>query len=383
MASRIRARRAAYVSMGGVLGLSFVMACGSRTGLFVPAPDGTDGDADVLTADASRDATRDVNPDPPDAPITCIPGRFAFSKATAQMMFVIDRSGSMATSLDGRSVLRPGERSRWQILRAGLAATITSLDQEVSMGAKFFPRYRAFPAPGCGLESTIDVAPALGNAASILAFFDSTSPIGGTPTAEALRIAATHMTGIRGVARTLVLATDGAPNCNEDHAMSPCVCTTGAGTCPPDQPSLCLDDARTIDTIRDIAEKQKVPVYVIGIGSQESAVFRGALDRMAVAGGRAKPTSPRFYSAETETELGAALGAVRDSVGSCTFLSPSAPEDPDGVEVTIDGADIARDPSRVNGWDWIDKDYGTLQLFGAACEDAKTATEIAGVVACD
>src|SRR5690606_16302107 len=133
-------------------------------------------------------------------------------------------------------------------------------------------------------------------------------------------------------------ATDGAPNCNFDHPLTPCVCTSNdPDACGPpvEDVSLCLDDAATIATVKQIADVQKVPVYVIGIGSTESAVFRKVLDDMAAAGGRAKPTSPRYYSAATATELETALTSIRDSVGSCTFLTPSAPTDPDKITVEI------------------------------------------------
>ena len=129
---------------------------------------------------------------------------------------------------------------------------------------------------------------------------------------------------------------------------------------------------------------QKIPVYVIGIGSLESAVFRKVLDDMAVAGGRAKPTSPRYYSAQTATELNTALTNIRDSVGNCTFLTPSAPTDPDKITVEIGGVAIKRDTTRTEGWDWTDQSYGVLALFGQACADAqKAGAKVGGVVVCE
>jgi len=365
--------------------VAFVLvACGSRTGLF--GLDETNGVLPQPPEDASiPDAPKPPIDATPDGPVPCKPGRFDFDPATAQLMFVIDRSGSMAYTLDGRDP-NPGELDRWTILRNGLAQTLTGFDQQIAMGAKFYPSTFVNPALQCEVTSSVDVSLKAGNASAIVKVFDDTAPIGGTPTAQALSVAADHVSKIRGIARTLVLATDGAPNCNFDHPTSPCVCTSpDPGACSPvDDVSLCLDDTNTINTVKNIADVQKVPVYVIGIGSAESATYRKVLDDMAVAGGRAKSTSPRYYSATTANELTTALTSIRDSVGNCTFLTPSAPTDPNAITVEIGGVSIKRDTTRTEGWDWIDQSYGTLALFGQACADAqKGATKVSGVVRCD
>jgi hypothetical protein len=95
-------------------------SCGSRTGLF-------GGDA-FGGPDGSFPETTPFPDGPTDGPIKCIPGRFTFELATAQLMFVIDRSGSMAFSLDGQRPdgmgnLPPGIMSRWDTLRDGLFQT--------------------------------------------------------------------------------------------------------------------------------------------------------------------------------------------------------------------------------------------------------------------
>lgn len=361
-----------------MLAACVLAACGSKTGLFGPDP------ADTLTPQGLPEAgIVDARADAQlDATVPCVPGRFDFQIATAQLMFVVDRSGSMDYTLDGQKDPAPGQ-SRWDLLRSGLAQTITGYDQQIAMGAKFFPSARVFPEFACVVETEVDMEPNLGNASKIIGVFDRSAPHGGTPTADALRVAADHVSKIRGVARTLVLATDGAPNCNE-NVLGPCTCTANdPDVCQFDR-SQCLDDARTIETVRGIAEDEKVPVYVLGIGSLESAAFRKVLDDMAVAGGRAKPVTPRYYSAQTPAELNAALSSIRDSVGSCTFLTPSAPTDPDAIVVELDGQPIPRDTTRTEGWDWVDQAYGTLALFGDACAKAQAAGgKVAGVVRCE
>lgn len=324
-----------------------------------------------------------------------MPGRFSFDRALSQLMFVIDRSGSMAFALDGtqpnvQGQLPPGVLSRWEVLRNGLAKAIVPFDANIAMGAKFYPEVEP-PSPdadGCLTDVGVGIAPAPGNASQILDVFASSEPRGGTPTAEAIRIAAQALSTSRAVARTMVLATDGAPNCNAELEQQTCDCTVvvdGTNVCKsaPDG-SQCLDDRRAIAVVKSIFETQKIPVYVVGIGGDEKASYIATLDQMAVSGGRPKPTSPKYYSATTETELNQALASISSLVASCTYLTPSAPVDPNAVSVEIDGRPIARDPTHTNGWDWVDKAYGTLAFFGSACDSASAgAAKVGGVVRCD
>ncbi|MBX3187439.1 MAG: VWA domain-containing protein [Labilithrix sp.] len=383
-------RRVATASILGA-GMIVVASCGSRTGLF-----GVDALPDGAAIDGSA---RDRND--PDAPVKCTPGRFTFDLAIAQLMFVVDRSGSMSFALDGTQPggfgLPPGVLSRWEVLRDGLAKSITPYDTQIAMGAKFYPEEGGSdpndPDDGCRTDLGVAIAPAPGNARAILDVFTTSTPIGGTPTSEAIRLAAQYITGTRGVARTMVVATDGAPNCNGALNPDTCTCTArrpnGSPTCPSDQSGHnCLDDLRTIGVIRNIFDNQKIPVYVIGIGGSEQPAFIKALDDMAVAGGRAKPASPKFYNVQTATEMDDALASISSSVAGCTYLTPSAPLDPNAISVEIDGVAVPRDPTRQNGWDWVDQAYGTLAFFGSACDAASKGVtgvtpKIGGVVRCE
>jgi hypothetical protein len=357
-----------------------IASCGSRTGLFA---------ADDLASDLARG---DAAADAVDEPVGCVPGTFVFELATAQLMFVLDRSGSMAFSLSGQDPLPPGELSRWVTLRNALAQTILPFDGQLAMGAKFFPEVLpedslGDPADACRVDTGVAVAPAIGRANAILSVFDTTQPIGGTPTADAVRLGAQYLSGRRGVARTMILATDGAPNCNGALDAVTCTCTTPRFDCARD-PQVgafsCLDDGRTVGVIGDIFQQQNIPVYVIGIGSTESAQFLQVLDQMAVAGGRPRAGTPKHYSAQSSAELGDALSTIRDSITKCTYLTPSAPTDPNAITVSIGGAQIARDPSHQDGWDWVDQAFGELAFFGPACDAASrnSASSVTGVVTC-
>jgi hypothetical protein len=321
-----------------------------------------------------------------DGAVPCVPGKFNFELATAQLMFVIDRSGSMERDLRGGQVA-PGQQSRWTLLRDALFQTITPFDGQIAMGAKFYPEPVDDPANGeeaCRVDTGTAIAPKRGGAKDILDVFDTTEPRGGTPTAEAVQRAADFLAERRTVARTLVLATDGAPNCNPSLDPRTCVCTSlDTGCTSPNSRYSCLDDTRTVNAIRDISNNRKIPVYVIGIGGLEKPEFGRVLDDMAVAGGRPRAETPRYYSVQTASEMKQALASIASSVAKCTYLTPSAPTDADSISVEVDGKPVGRDPSHTNGWDWVDKAYGTIAFFGAACDAASNGSAVlTGVVTC-
>ena len=363
-------------------------ACGSRTGLFGPEPnDFVDNDGGGIgNGEGGPDAPPDNHVDAPiDGPIPCKPGTFDFQLATAQLMFVLDRSGSMDFGLGSDTPPTPPLPTRWKALHDALSGAIVPFDNQIQMGAKFFPEADVDPfgggAAGCSLTNAVGIAPALGNANTILNVFNTTSPKGGTPTALAITYAGQFLAASRGVARTMVLATDGAPNCNGALDGDTCTCTvTPTNTCAtqPDGAYDCLDDKATIAAISDLFQNRKIPVYAVGIGG---ASFASVLDAMAVAGGRPSPGEPKYLPGDTPAEMQAAFTQVRDSVAKCTYLTPSAPTDPSSIVVTVGGAMIARDPTHMNGWDWSDQEYGVVELFGSACTSA-TASNVSGTIEC-
>ncbi len=371
--------------------LAVVASCGSRTGLFGPDFDAlTDGgDIDLRDARVDRDAQIDAPIDAPidviEEPVGCIPGTFTFSLAIPQLMFVLDRSGSMDFGLSSNTPPTVGQPSRWSALEAALSQTITPFSGQIAMGARFYPAANADgfdPVLACIQDPPIGIAPALNNADKILEVFTKTRPVGGTPTATALQMAAQELSTSRAVARAMVVATDGAPNCNSALNGNTCTCTsTSPLACTGSNGGTnCLDDTQTVQMIANIYNTRKIPVYVIGIGV--TGGFASTLDAMALAGGRPRNGSPRYYRATSPAEMTSAFTVVRDSVAKCSYITPSSPQDPDAITVDIDGELIARDPTHADGWDWIDQAYGHLQLFGPACTKA-SATNVSGTVTCE
>lgn len=310
---------------------------------------------------------------PPDAG-PCIPRPLPLEPAVPTAMFVIDRSGSMEEDLDGRY---DAGVTRWRVLETALRTVLPPLDRQLAMGALMYP-HRTFV---CSAPSAIDLSPALGNSSGLLALFGGPDPVGGTPISEALSMASQHLLSLRTAtaARALILATDGAPNCNSSLNNNGCVCTSVPTQNPPncDAATHCLDDVRTISTLRAILGRQ-VPTYVIGLGSSLNQ-FAGTLDQMAVAGGVPRQgVGPRYYSVANQAELTDAFGRITSQLTRCTFLLNGLGAN-DTFVLLVGGVEVPRGP---NGWEWLDEANRELALTGAACDLAAGGAAASVLVDC-
>lgn len=338
---------------------SGLAGCGAKTGLTVP---------DVpMDAPIPMDA-----PDSPDTPPVCMPGEFPLTPTTADVVFVLDRSGSMQLTLDGLEGFPP-DQWRWRVLRDALDGAFATLSDRVRVGAKFFPDViTEFPTPAdvaCRSSAGIDVPISFTGEARTIGIFDSTEPVGGTPTAMALAEASAALRMAANPRRFIVLATDGGPNCNADSSTidpDTCICTSLPDVCrtPPEGIFSCLDDDRAVSTVAAAARSGQ-PVFVIGIDDPSRPELGDVLDRMAIAGERPRttPGERSFYSVASAAELREALDTITSSISECGFVSPSVPTDESTFFIEIDGVRIPRD-----GWDWVDRVRGELELGEDACE---------------
>jgi hypothetical protein len=369
------------------------VACGARTELLVDEV--LDAAPDRLVFDARPDVIRDAPPDvrperdvavEAEAGPPCVPGKFNLTKVVPELVFLVDRSGSMRQALDGTPAT-PINPSKWTVLEEAFAASLPGFDRSLQMGAKFFPEEldpaTAQPGDECVASAGVEIPPALGNSARILEPFPRTRPLGGTPTSSAIKTTSDFLKArTRSVSRFMVLATDGAPNCNPDIPNpDTCVCTSpDPMTClQPDGALGCLDDTNTVAVIADAAKT--IPTYVIGLGSSSEPFYLATLEKMALAGGRPRAGATKYYEGRSGTEIRASLAEIEKSVAQCTFVTPSAPEDPNAIDIVVNGQVIMRDPTRMNGWDWIDQTFGEIALFGSACALAQGGG-VSGTVRC-
>jgi hypothetical protein len=326
-------------TLGGITVLLGLMACG-RT--------------ELLRYSSASDAGADGGV------VGCVPGVIGLEKATPRVVFVLDRSNSMSAPFGA------GRATRWRSLGDALGAVLPPVDQTMELGALLFP---LGSGGTCAVGAGPNLAPALGNVGSLVRLMSNTLPGGHTPTATAIAAAGDVVLADRAAtaARALVLATDGVPNCNASLNATTCTCSTGAGRCT--SSILCLDDDRSVAQVARLAALG-VPTYVLGI-QDSSTLAMEVLNDLARAGGRPRTGTPQaYYAVTSETDLDAALTAIRNQVGACVYLSSSVPDDDGSMEVTVGGTAVPFDATGTSGWSWSVRDNGELVLTGAACAAA-------------
>ncbi len=269
--------------------------------------------------------------------LLCTAGTFSLEPVAPDVMLVVDRSQSMASTF--------GTSTRWQTLVSALSTVLPPVDAEVALGLYLFP---SADGAQCSVSSTPTLYPQLNQVSTLLAALRTSPMAGGTPTADALQAAASHLSDER--PRAMVLATDGMPNCNAS-------CTA----------QRCVDDTRTLNTLAALAE-DGVPTWVVGIGDDVSGTT--LLDAMARAGGRPASGARSYVAGSSQTELEHAFVAIQRELASCTFTSPSVPDDGGAIVVTLDGETVPAE-----GWSWTSLARGELALHDVWCERAASMTQ--------
>ncbi|MBX3271780.1 MAG: VWA domain-containing protein [Sandaracinaceae bacterium] len=341
-----------------VAALALALGCGSRTGLGVEAYDA--GSARDAGSDAGSDAGLDAGTDAGvDAGLVCRPGVVRLEQGIAEVVFVVDRSGSMAFGFDGLPAGR-GE-SRWEILERALGAALEAFDERVSVGAKFFPTQtmRATEGP-CDVLEGLDVDVGPGRAPGILTQFRRYTPFGGTPVGPATRVALDALLARADERRSqfIVIATDGAPTCGGSAVRE------------------------VVEAVRAARDDHGIDVYVVGISSAPGEV--DLLNQLAISGGRPRPSTEarRFYDARDPELLGTLLGEIARDLARCVFAVPVPPREDDVVEVSVGGMTVPHDPTRESGWDWTGPGRAQISLFGAACDRATGGAAVRANIAC-
>ncbi len=339
------------------------------------APEGDDSAGDVrvdgdvpVGADADADADGVPPPDGEDVDYTrpevpdvveeaCDQEEFAIARVIPDMLIVLDRSNSMFD--DGY----------WNPVREAIYGVTFEMDMEIWFGLMIFPN--VVGAPVCsgttaqcepGHEPLVGVAE--GTALDIRDALGPMATCGGTPIAQTLQNARAYLDTLAadGHPKFILLATDGAPNCNAALDGSGCVCTSPMG-CSFNNLN-CLDDARTMGIVEDI-RAAGIQIFVLGIGTSE---WMDILNEMAARGG-----TGAAFPAEDPASIRTAFDDIAGSIASCEFdmRAPDPSADPtrvnfyfDEVVVPSDNADGTCD----DGWAWTDATHTRVQFCGSYCD---------------
>lgn len=320
---------------------------------------------------------------------TCATSQIPAHRRTAQVLLVMDKSGSMVNQPAGY------DAPLWPSLASALGAALDETKTEIHSGLLLYPK--AGTAKDCvkpeecctlGSGSTwVDVPIASGDVSvpAIKQAFTATTPGGGTPISKALERALAYFTAegerLPGD-HYVLLATDGGPNCNETlncrAAMNQCTAnidqnklsSTDPNLCET-QPAACLDNEAVLQHIQALAQAG-IQTIVVGIPGSES--YANYLDSFAEAGGRPVATgSHRYYEVPSSGGLTALTDTFRsitvDLVKTCEIELASAPPSLDKINVSIDCQVV---PSAgADGW-MLSEDYKKITFLGATCERMKT-----------
>jgi hypothetical protein len=281
------------------------------------------------------------------------------SDGRTELLFVVDRSGSMNLGAPGY------EGTRWEGVVGAMQTVSVALQQRIAFGLSMYP---SLDSNECGTAAP-QLPPEFDNGddvSSMLGDFFS-APAGATPTASALRsVKEWHLANPTDRKRALLLATDGAPNCNSTLDPATCVCSSpGDARCGPGGDAyMCLDDAASVAAVAELGALG-VDTYIIGIPGVEN--FGYVLDQMAAAG-----NSTRHYVARDYEALESAVVDIARRAGGCTVeVADLDLADVARVDIVIDGESVPHDPSQENGYAMVDEHH--VELYGDACENYLTA----------
>lgn len=302
------------------------------------------------------------------------------------LYFVLDRSGSMSDPIDPDD---PLSEPKLDASRGAIETVLQAVGHRVQYGAAVFPSdggdgcnagHETFPT-----QRGDSVAAAAGQSGVILTRLMNTlagyPPSGGTPAGATLRVLSEPLSRLEGTSYVL-LFTDGGPNCNYQAActsnscipdiervrlQSGEVCGIDLLCCSDedfsDARAGCIDES-TVHAIADL-EASGVSTYVIGLPGADP--YADVLNRMAVAGGRARVgnAAEAYYAVDSTPDLVETLSAITLNLAlSCEIELSAAPPDANDVNVYFDDDVVKSDDE--NGWSYTGE--STIQLHGEACE---------------
>jgi hypothetical protein len=283
------------------------------------------------------------------------------------VMLLLDSSASRTECTDGslNCLSLPGTEGRsltyWEtVQKAVSAALVAPVNDDVSFGMQFFP-FKNSEALSCDVATMAEVPPAPSQQITIMKQMLEKLPFGFSPVVGVMESIAGAPGKLvdPGVIGAVVMLSDGGDNCSGDP-QAQIVSRLGAAA-------------------KKLADKG-AKVYAIRYGSKDGETPEAAEQLTAISqnGGTAMTTgSVAYIDAKNDMELSNALAAISDNLASCSFVlgGINAQVDKSRTNLYLNGEQIGLDSKSMKqeGWNWIDAEKTTVELYGEACNTYKTS----------
>jgi hypothetical protein len=308
--------------------------------------DGGGGDNPGLITDSGP--LPDTGYLPPDA---CQFANVSSQRVIPTVVLVIDQSASMNDKFSGNT-------SRWDTLRDFLLKSdglIASFENQVRFG---FAMYSA-KAPDSNGQPTCpivtSVSPAIKNYAAISDVYKMASPIGDTPTGDAIDkiVAGLPMPAPDQQAgpTVLILATDGEPDrCEELNPQN--------------------GQAEAVAAVQHAFEA-KIRTFIISVGTEVSTTHQQDVANAGVGHKPGEPNAP-YWRAGDDATLRSALTEIIGAQVSCDVTLKGAVQSDGGdpCDGHVELNNVPLDCKGKDGWQLVDPTH--IRLLGKACSDFKT-----------
>jgi len=297
------------------------------------------------------------------------------------LYFVLDASGSMASAA-------PEGGNRYDAVRIAVVDLVRNLGPLAKVGAAVLPKKGSGDecVAGAQVFPVTQGDPITGEdgpTTTALRLATIVSPIGGTPVSGTLEALTPMLLGLSGKTY-VVIATDGGPNCNDGASCgaSECMlnidghpaCDPSTNCCAPGAiggPTFCVDQDATVAAIDKLVA---AGLHVVTVGIPGSEAYATVLDAMAVAGGLARPESPKYHRVDQLDEVGPVLAEIAKVAITCEFTLVDPPTEQGMTNVYLDGQVLTYNVA--DGWVWTPP--STVRLLGDAC-DRVQAGKVANV----
>ncbi len=281
-----------------------------------------------------------------------------YATKTPDVIIAFDRSSSMRDDFGGMG-------TRYTVERDILVPLVTMYEFLIRWGYEEFPIKGTCPGGLKCCGDAVSVDPAFMNAAAVNAKINTALEGSAIQTATPLALKyirefyAGFKDGIKD--RYVLLSTDGEPNCSLAGEQAGLMCVAGTCTGP------CYEAENEIKMMAGMGIK----TIVLGLATGNS----NCLNMLAMAGGAVRPGGPpHFYPAGDPGSLRMHLEAIVGGIArpSCIIDLNSPPPNPDLVAVFLDGGQVPRDPTKMNGWEYSSPSMKQITVYGSYCRKVES-----------